>query len=133
MDRERVPQERDAWGRRLAPVAVDPVVQRWKIRLSILAGRAQVSPWITRAMLLGIDGAKVTEHLSEPVELPDDGPPLLLSPGRCYGWRCGGSGWLECWCGLCGEEQCYGCRDCRDEVDAGERCNADEGDDCDAL
>lgn len=31
---------------------------------------------------------------------------------RCYAARCGGTGWLDCWCGFCGEEQCYGCRDC---------------------
>lgn len=36
---------------------------------------------------------------------------------RCYGGRCGGSGWLECWCGFCGEEECFGCSDCRDDGD----------------
>lgn len=41
-------------------------------------------------------------------------PPSRPLADRCYGGRCGGTGWLECWCGFCGEEQCYGCSDCRD-------------------
>lgn len=46
--------------------------------------------------------------------------------GPCRDRTCGGTGWLQCWCGgetcVCracgaGEVECYGCRDCYDPPD----------------
>lgn len=47
----------------------------------------------------------------EPLELVFRLRPLS---DRCR-QRCGGSGWLDCWCGMCGDEECFGCSDCLDD------------------
>lgn len=68
-------------------------------------------------------------HLDRTTEPVYDAPPLRPFVSRCR-QRCGGSLWLSCWCGLCGEEQCFGCADCDGEPDA-EHDDTDWGDEDD--
>ena len=68
-------------------------------------------------------------HCDRTTEPVYDAPPLRPFLSRCRP-RCGGSEWLSCWCGMCGEEPCYGCVDCNGEPDA-DYDDADWGDDDD--